>query len=204
MNPEERKELDDLRAIEKGQGNLMSEAEKAEYERESERLQSKASFLSAEDQQRYAKAKDVFDENNAKIKSWITKNPDATGEAFQDHNKAVDKLKKDGKPIPLTFAPGAVKQMQQSILTAMAEGFSPQNAKSLLDAIGKKNNLKYFREAMGTMDGKTAEQVRGFARQNEQLKKWIEKSTATNVVDLNDMFRIKEVKTQKKEDEEEA
>ena len=171
----ERKELTEMQKMEAATGNYMSE----------------------EEMSRYQKAQETFTENNNKIKAWTAKNPDIAADSFQDHDKARAKLIAEGKPVPLTFAPEAVKQVQQSIVTAMAEGFSPQNAKALIDSIGKKNNLKYFEGAMGNMDPKTTAQIKSLAASNKSLASWIRNSPgASTVVDLNQMFGIAKAKRQ--------
>ncbi|HUC31235.1 MAG TPA: hypothetical protein VMR99_00905, partial [Candidatus Paceibacterota bacterium] len=164
----ERTELDDMRKMEATKGN----------------------YMSAEEKDRYQKAQDVFSENNNKLKTWTAKNPDLAADSFQDHDKARAKLIADGKPVPLTFEPQAVKQIQQSILTAMAEGFSPQNAKGLIDAIGKKNNLKYFERSIENMDQKMIDQLKNLAASNKPFTKWVKTNAGKSVVDLNNMFGI--------------
>jgi hypothetical protein len=184
MTTAERGELADIRTMEKTPGKYMTDEEKAKYQA----------------------AKDSYDETSAKLKTWVAKNPDTAAETFQDHDKAAAKLKADGKPVPLTFDPASVKRMQQSILTAMAEGFSPQNAKGLIEAIGKKNNLKYFETAMDNMDAKTAAQIKGLAAANKPLKNWIQNNPGRNIVDLNQMFGIRPKRKKNKggEDDDES
>lgn len=166
----EKKELSDMRAL---------EARKENYP-----------GLSTEEEIKYQKAQETFTESNNKLKAWAAKNPDIAADSFQNFDKARAKLVEEGKPIPLTFTPEAIKQVQESMVTAMAEGFSPQNAKGLIEAIGKKNNLKYFETAMDKMDEKTTKQIRQLASENKPLKAWIQNNPGRNIVDLNQMFGI--------------
>jgi len=182
MSAAERGELADIRTMEKTPGKYMTDEEKAKYQT----------------------AKDSYEETSAKLKAWVTKNPDTAADTFQDHDKALAKLRADGKPVPLTFDPAAVKRMQQSIITAMAEGFSPQNAKSLIEAIGKKNNLKFFEGAMESMDTKTTAQIKELATNNKALKTWIQNNPGRNIVDLNQMFGIRAKRKKGKEEDDEA
>ena len=84
----------------------------------------------------------------------------------------------------------------------MAEGFSPQNAKGLIEAIGKKNNLKYFEDSMDKMDEKTSAQIQRLASSNKQLATWIQNNPGRNIVNLNQMFGIRPKKKKGKDDDE--
>ena len=168
MHESEEKELTEIRTMEKTSGQ----------------------YATAEEKEQYKKAQDEFTETNNKLKAWVAKNPDIAADTFQDHDRAIAKLKAEGKPVPLTFEPESVKQLQKSMLTAMAEGFSPQNAKGLIEAVGKKNNLKYLEESTDNMDKNTIAQIRSLAMANKPLATWISKNAGRNMVDLNQMFGI--------------
>jgi hypothetical protein len=172
MSGTERQELANMRAMEATKGDYMTPADKTKY----------------------AEAKDVFDKNNPK--GWVARNPAEAAEVFQDHQKALEKLDREGKPKPLTFEPAAVQAMQEAILTSMAEGFSPQNARALIEAIGKKNNLKYFESAMSDLEARDSEkatQIKLLAASNKPLADWIMKNPGRTIVDLGQMFGIKPV-----------
>jgi hypothetical protein len=176
----EKEELKDMRAMESTNGKFISDEDKAKYEA----------------------AKEAFSESSAKIKELAAKDPDAVAASFQDHEKAAAKLKSEGKPVPLTLESKTAKQIQQSIITAMAEGFSPQNAKGLIEAIGKKNNLKYFEDSIDKMDKNTAAQIQRLAMSNKQLTTWIKNNPGRNMVDLNQMFGVRPKKKKGKDEEE--
>jgi hypothetical protein len=155
--------------------------------------------MTDDDKTKYAEAKDVFDKNNPK--GWVTRNPAEAADIFQDHDKAREKLIREGKPTPLTIEPAAVQMMQEAILTSMAEGFSPQNARGLIEAIGKKNNLKYFENAMSDLEARDSEkatQIKLLAASNKPLADWIMKNPGRTIVDLGQMFGIKPVPKSKR------
>lgn len=169
MTDAEKGELTEIRTMETTPGKYMSDDEKATYE----------------------KAKESYIKSASKIKELVAKDPDTVASNFQNYEKAAAILEKDKKPVPLSLDPSTAKQIQKSIITAMAEGFSPQNAKGLIEAIGKKNNLKYFEDAMDKMDAKTAAQIKQLAASNKPFATWVRNNPGRNIVDLNQMFGVR-------------
>ncbi len=198
--------LDELNKLE-GKGAL-TDPEKDEIKtlREIQNTPTGHTFITNIEKDQYDTAKLTFDENIGKIKRLIKDHPDLVADSFQDFSKASAKFDKDIKigdkrNKPLTFDPAAVKNMQQSIITAMAEGLSPQNAKELLKSLGTKNNLKYFEDAPQSMDAKTLAQIQSLARSNKTLASYIKNNPGRDAVDLNEMFGIRPKKYKKDEDE---
>jgi hypothetical protein len=180
LKDEEKKELQEIRDKEKS-GLFLNDAEEQELKDTEEKLA----------------------DNDAKTKKIMAKHPEVAADGFQDHAAARAKLEKAGRSIPITFEPESVKKVQAMFLRVFAEGFSPQNARSLIDAIAKKNNLAHFEGAMENLEGRDprlANQIKELAKSNKVLADYIKFSPGQLFVDLNKMFGIKPAtKTERKE-----
>ena len=159
--------------------------------------------LKPEEQGEYDDNKIKIEENEKRIKKTP---PEALANAFQDAEMARAKLAREGKEIPVTLKPEFLANLQTTILRSFAEGFSPYNARALLDAIAKKNNMKYFEAAMLDLksskkpeDAALFAETRKSLEANAELKHWMQANAGRALYgNLRQLFGLKPTVGEKK------
>jgi membrane-associated HD superfamily phosphohydrolase len=125
-----------------------------------------------------------YDENVEKIakatgtaKRIAASNPELAGGMFMDDEQARQKITKEGKKVPITLEKESLDQMRKMMLDTFAKGFSPQNARSLLEAVAKANNMEHFEKAVTELRRSNPNQFTaslGKDGKNTDLKRWMQ------------------------------
>jgi hypothetical protein len=127
--------------------------------------------------------------------------PEAVAEVFGDEKDLAErqqKAKEKTGRVPAYLDKESIDGMKDAIVTSFAEGFSSENAGSLLKAIAKKNNLPGFEDHINKMknapadspDRKKFEKMREAFKQNTSLLGWFEKNPAKALVDHRKLFDL--------------
>jgi hypothetical protein len=153
--------------------------------------------LSEEEQKQYEENQQKIDKFTGKIKKLAGSDPELVGGVFMNDDKARRDLEREGKKIPVTLEKESIDRVRRTILSTFAEAFSPQNARGLIDAVAKNNNLEYFESAVNDVKKNNPpkfEEIKVSLKENKDLKRWMQNNSGKALFgNLRELFELPKI-----------
>jgi hypothetical protein len=150
--------------------------------------------LSESEQQEYNDNTEKITKAEGTVKRISVSNPELAGGMFMDLQQAQKKLQKEKKAPSITLNEESVKRMQTMMLDTFAKGFSPQNARGLLEAIAKANSMDQFKEAVKKLTTEKSDyfdKSLGQDGTNKDLRRWMQNSSSKALFgDIHELFEV--------------
>lgn len=177
--------------------NFMEEDKKRWYDIEAKANKAKQELgLPEKEQNKYDDNKDKIEGNKGKIARLMLKDPETTGGAFFDDEKARARFLRENpsKEVPDSLKKENIDRERAFIIQTVAEKFSASNARALFDAIAKANNLPSFEAAVNNVKENQKDQfalVQSSLKQNKDLRLWMQNNAGKALFGgLKDLFNL--------------
>ncbi len=150
--------------------------------------------LSETDQKEYNENSEKIAKAEGTVKRIAVSNPELAAGMFMDVQRAQEKLEKEKKAPSVTLNEKSVERMQKMMLNTFAKGFSPQNARGLLEAIAKANSMDQFKEAVTKLKANNEHYFDGSLGQNgtnKDLRRWMQNNSGRALFgDIHELFGV--------------
>jgi hypothetical protein len=144
--------------------------------------------LSDAEEKEYNDNKEKIAKADGTIKKLVAGNPNLAAKIFA--KPEIDPKKAQS----VTLNPESIQRMQKTILSAFAKGFSPQNARGLLESIAKANNMDGFEKAVKNITSQEKDFFKGSLGNNgsnKDLRNWIQNNAGKALFgDVHKLFGI--------------